>query len=50
MQDLQHPQHPQDMAEDEYEAPELAEVGDFTELTLGFAGANWDGYGGFFLF
>ncbi|KAA6212185.1 lasso RiPP family leader peptide-containing protein [Streptomyces albofaciens JCM 4342] len=30
----------------EYEAPELAEVGDFTELTLGFHGPFWDVFGG----
>lgn len=31
----------------EYEAPELVEAGDFTELTRGYAGSFWDGYGGF---
>ncbi|MFH8405843.1 lasso RiPP family leader peptide-containing protein [Streptomyces sp. NPDC018019] len=31
----------------EYEAPELAEAGDFAELTLGFRGHNWDGWAGF---
>ncbi|KEF06714.1 hypothetical protein ADK47_05160 [Streptomyces rimosus subsp. rimosus] len=30
----------------EYEAPELVEAGDFTELTLGFHGHHWDGWGG----
>ncbi len=31
----------------EYEAPEPAEAGDFTELTLGFFGPHWDGLAGF---
>ncbi|MEF3114469.1 lasso RiPP family leader peptide-containing protein [Streptomyces chrestomyceticus] len=31
----------------EYEAPELAEVGDFAELTLGFGGTYFDVFGGF---
>ncbi|MEV0370686.1 lasso RiPP family leader peptide-containing protein [Streptomyces sp. NPDC050636] len=33
----------------DYEAPELAEVGGFTELTLGFVGILYDGIGGFSL-
>ncbi|MFK8846947.1 lasso RiPP family leader peptide-containing protein [Streptomyces sp. Ac-502] len=30
----------------EYEAPELAEAGEFAELTLGFHGHHWDAFGG----
>ncbi|KAA6220609.1 lasso RiPP family leader peptide-containing protein [Streptomyces albofaciens JCM 4342] len=33
----------------EYEKPELAEVGDFTELTRGFVGNSYDNFGGMFL-
>ncbi|MFI0261863.1 lasso RiPP family leader peptide-containing protein [Streptomyces sp. NPDC017056] len=32
----------------DYEAPELAEAGDFAELTQGYSGTYWDGYAGFF--
>ncbi|MEN2420664.1 lasso RiPP family leader peptide-containing protein [Streptomyces rimosus] len=34
--------------ETDYEAPELAEVGDFTEVTHGYSGPYWDGYSAFF--
>ncbi|MFK8848003.1 lasso RiPP family leader peptide-containing protein [Streptomyces sp. Ac-502] len=34
--------------ETDYEAPELAEAGDFADLTRGYAGQYWDGYSGFF--
>ncbi|UZJ31167.1 lasso RiPP family leader peptide-containing protein [Streptomyces endophytica] len=29
-----------------YEAPQLIEVGGFTDLTLGFSGYHWDGWAG----
>ncbi|MEU7254560.1 lasso RiPP family leader peptide-containing protein [Streptomyces rimosus] len=34
--------------EADYEAPELAEVGDFAEVTHGYSGLYWDGYSAFF--
>ncbi|WP_107087559.1 lasso RiPP family leader peptide-containing protein [Streptomyces rimosus] len=34
--------------EADYEAPELAEVGDFAEVTYGYSGLYWDGYSAFF--
>lgn len=43
-------QEAQDVTEVEYEAPELTEVGDFSALTLGFAGFPRDLLGGFFGF
>ncbi|MGW1376624.1 lasso RiPP family leader peptide-containing protein [Streptomyces sp. NPDC002446] len=45
---MQEAQDVQGTADAEYEAPELVEVGDFSELTLGFAGLQFDGLGGFF--
>ncbi|BDM66930.1 hypothetical protein HEK616_04170 [Streptomyces nigrescens] len=47
MQDTQEVPAAADTATD-YEAPQLVEVGDFTELTLGFTGYHWDGWAGFF--
>ncbi|WP_107053038.1 lasso RiPP family leader peptide-containing protein [Streptomyces sp. NRRL S-337] len=32
----------------DYEPPQLVEVGNFTELTLGYTGYHWDGWAGFF--
>jgi hypothetical protein len=33
--------------EEIYQPPELVEVGDYTELTEGFYGFYWDGFGGY---
>ncbi|MFF3277510.1 lasso RiPP family leader peptide-containing protein [Streptomyces chrestomyceticus] len=41
-------QEARDVEQAEYEPPELVEAGEFSELTLGFAGYHWDGFGGFF--
>lgn len=32
----------------DYEPPQLGEVGNFTELTLGYTGYHWDDWAGFF--